>query len=271
MVMCLADIVDYQRYPLRDEKMAAIVTRARNDFEQQLVCTLPNFLTPNARQTMLQEATDLLPQSHHNQALRNCYLSGTGDSNYSSQHPLNRQDRSSVRMIAYDQLSDTSMLRFLYESTEFRELVAGIVNLGELFANEDPYQPANYACYQAGDESAWHFDSNNAFTITLMIQAADAGGEFELSPNTRSAADEHYDDVAAVLNGERTAATKRLNRTPGELCLFAGCHSLHRVTQVTGTTQRIMAVFVYERSPGCTGDPSVNATVYGPRTRRALD
>ena len=28
-----------------------------------------------------------------------------------------------------------------------------------------------------------------------------------------------------------------------------------------------MAVFVYETEPGVTGDPEVNETVYGPRTR----
>lgn len=270
MVKRLTDIVDEGRYPLEhahwSNELQLTVERCRQQLAEELVCTLPNFLTPAALQTMLAEAMDLLPHAHHNHALRNCYLSQERTPDHADNHPLNVQDRSSVRMIAYDQLGATSMLRCLYESDAFRWLVASIVNRGELFPNNDPYQPANYVCYEAGDESAWHFDSNNAFTITLMIQAGDSGGEFELSPNTRSPTDERYDQVSAVLRGENATAIKQLSRTPGELCLFAGCHSLHRVTPVTGDTQRVMAVFVYEFKPGCIGDPAVNATVYGPRT-----
>jgi hypothetical protein len=58
-----------------------------------------------------------------------------------------------------------------------------------------------------------------------------------------------------------------VGREPGALCIFKGCNSLHRVTPVSGNSLRIMGVFVYEFAPGVTGDPEVNATIYGPRTR----
>jgi hypothetical protein len=57
-----------------------------------------------------------------------------------------------------------------------------------------------------------------------------------------------------------------IDREPGALCIFKGCHSLHRVSPVVGDQLRIMGVFVYEFSPGIGGDPKVNATIYGPRT-----
>ena len=55
-------------------------------------------------------------------------------------------------------------------------------------------------------------------------------------------------------------------REPGALVIFRGCTSVHRVTEVRGETERLMAVMVYEDRPGITGDAEVNRTVYGART-----
>jgi len=65
-----------------------------------------------------------------------------------------------------------------------------------------------------------------------------------------------------VLGGDRSRV-KTVSRSAGELTIFRGCNSLHRVSQVTGKTMRLMAVFVYETEPGVVGDPEVNMTVYG--------
>ena len=168
-------------------------------------------------------------------------------------------------MIAYDQIPEISPLKTFYHHEAVRSLIAEIVGEGELFDNEDPYQPANYVCYQDGDESSWHFDADNSFTMTLMIQPADQGGEFEMSPHTRTDTDQNYDQVAKVLRGERNETVVSIGREPGALCIFRGCNSLHRVTPVRGDTLRIMGVFVYEFRPGLIGDAEVNATIYGPR------
>lgn len=168
-------------------------------------------------------------------------------------------------MIAYDQVPSESPLKSFYQSDLVRELVAEIVNEGELFNNEDPYQPANYVCYEDGDESSWHFDSDNSFTMTLMIQPADSGGNFEMSPNTRSLPEQNYENVSDVLNGRSIDTIVSVGREPGALCIFKGSDSLHRVTPVQGDKLRIMGVFVYEFSAGVQGDPEVNSTIYGPR------
>ena len=96
-----------------------------------------------------------------------------------------------------------------------QELVAGIVGEGPLYPNIDPYQPANYVCYEDGDESSWHFDADNSFTMTLMIQAAEHGGDFEMSPDTRTDADQNYDHVRRVLHGERNGSIVSIAREPG--------------------------------------------------------
>jgi len=264
----IQDIVNLDLYPVTDPEAPAraeLIAQCRTDLQDKLYCTLPNFVTTSALAVMAAEATHLQSMAYHNNALRNCYLHRQLDPTLSDDHPRNLQDRSSTRMIAYDQIPETSPLRTFYHHNAVRSLVAGIVGEGELFDNEDPYQPANYVCYQDSDESSWHFDADNSFTMTLMIQPALQGGEFEMSPHTRTDTDQNYDHVARVLRGERNDTVLSVGREPGALCLFRGCNSLHRVTPVGGDTLRIMGVFVYEFRAGVKGDPEVNATIYGPR------
>jgi hypothetical protein len=265
-------IINTESYPIFDGSnavRAALIEHCRKELEDNLYCVLDDFVTPAALSAMAQEARNLQSQANHNNSLRNCYLHRQQDSDLPESHARNLQDRSSVRMLAYDQISDGSVLKTLYHADSVRELVAEIVNEGKLFDNEDPYQPANYVCYQAGDESSWHFDADNSFTMTLMIQPSISGGEFQMSPNTRSDTDQNYAHVAAVLRGEQDNTVVSVGREPGALCIFRGCNSLHRVTPVAGDELRIMGVFVYEFSPGLVGDPEVNATIYGERIASA--
>ena len=264
----LAGLLNLDEYPIHEPDhpaRARLVARARADLASHQCCSIPNLLNPEAQAEMVREALSLQSAANHNNSLRNCYLHRQIDPELPPDHPRNLQDRSSVRMVAYDQIAGDSLLKAFYHSDAVRTLVADIVQEGELFDNEDPYQPANYVCYQDGDESSWHFDSDNSFTMTLMIQAAQEGGDFQMSPNAREDDDENYDHVRELLNGNRDDTIRTISREPGALCIFRGCNSLHRVTPVSGDVLRIMGVFVYEFSPGQLGDPEVNATIYGPR------
>lgn len=266
--LSIGQIINTQAYPIVDGSnpaRTAVIERCRKELEENLYCVVSDFVTPDALATMAKEASSLQPQANHNNSLRNCYLHRQIDSELPGDHARNLQDRSSVRMLAYDQLADDSALKTFYHAECVRSFVEEIVNEGELFDNEDPYQPANYVCYQSGDESSWHFDSDSSFTMTLMIQPSISGGEFEMSPDTRTDSDQNYPYVRSVLRGERDETVVSVGREPGALCIFRGCNSLHRVTQVSGDVLRIMGVFVYEFSPGVLGDPEVNATIYGER------
>lgn len=270
--MKIENLLNLERYPLHDKnnpRRLNLVDQCKADLANQLYCVIPEIVLLEALEIMSEEASQLQSVSNHNNSLRNCYLHRQTDNSLPEVHPRNLQDRSSVRMIAYDQIPNTSPLKLFYHSDLVRELVAEIVNEGDLFDNEDPYQPANYVCYRDGDESSWHFDSDNSFTMTLMIQPADAGGNFEMSPNTRSLPDQNYEHVNDVLCGRRDDATISVGREPGALCIFKGSNSLHRVTPVHGDKLRIMGVFVYEFSAGVRGDPEVNETIYGARVSDA--
>ncbi len=267
-ILQLQDVVDLEAYPLNEPGnpiRAEMIEQWRNALDASLYVSIPNFVRPEALTVMADEAKRLRTLAYDNNEQRNVYLHRNPDDSLPNDHPRNLFDAGSVRMIAYDLIPDQSPLKLFYHSSAVRDTISEIVNEGPLYDNEDPYQPANYVCYENGDQSSWHFDAANSFTVTLMVQAADAGGQFQMSPNTRSDTDQNYDHVAKVLRGERNDTLVDVAREAGELCIFRGCNSLHRVSPVSGDTMRIMGVFVYERQPGIVGDPKINRTIYGER------
>ena len=260
------DIVNTDEYPIGDKShpgRAALIEQCRANLERDLYCVIPNFIRPAMLLEMAEEAKHLRPLANDNNSFRNCYLQRELDPSLPPDHARNHLNGASTRMISYNDIPNVSALKAFYHSDAVRETVAEIVGDIELFDNEDPYQPANYVCYEQGDQSSWHFDSVNAFTMTLMVQKSESGGDFELSANTRTDTDQNYDHVGQVLRGERNDTIVSVGREPGALCIFRGCNSLHRVSKVSGNTLRIMAVFVYETEAGVKGDQEVNETVYG--------
>ena len=263
-----SDVVNTDEYPVDDRNdpaRAALIERCKAELDEHLYCAIPNFIRPDALRAMAEEAQSLRTQAFDNNSNRNCYLQRQGDASLPDEHARNHLESTSTRMIAYDQIPKSSPLKAFYHADGVRSVIAEIVGCDELFDNEDPYQPANYVCYEDGDRSSWHFDADNSFTVTLMVQAADSGGDFQMSPNARADDDQNYDHVAEVLKGERNDTIVSVGREPGALCIFRGCNALHRVSAVKGDTMRIMGVFVYEREPGIIGDAEVNETIYGER------
>jgi 2OG-Fe(II) oxygenase superfamily len=258
-------VVNLQRYPIQDKtdpRRTAIVQRLRSELDVQQYCVVPDFITPAALSAVLKEVDSIKASSYRNTSRRNCYLYREADATLPADHPKNLFFDASYSMIGNHLLPETSLLKGLYNWPGMIGFVADIVAAKVLYQNVDKYQPVNVNCFSAGDQSAWHFDSWNAFTLTLMLQAAESGGEFEIVPDTRSDADPKFDDLRKVLRGDRSRVVT-VPREPRAMVIFRGCNSLHRVTPVAGPRQRLMSVFVYENEPGIQGDAKVNETVYG--------
>lgn len=258
--------IDFNRYPIdgRDDRArAALVENLKSTLDRQQYCSLPGLFLPDAVATAAELAKSLLPLANPANSRRNCYLQRKGDDSRPADHPRNIMNPARYRMIPADCLPADAALKLLYFWQPFQQFIAEIVGEPVLYPSEDTLQPVNVICYGDGDQSAWHFDSTNAFTMTLMLQAAETGGDFEMAPNTRNSPDD--EDIAymtEVLDGKRDRV-EVVSRSAGELTIFRGCNSLHRVSPVTGDRLRLMAVFVYETEPGIVGDPEVNMTVYG--------
>ncbi len=268
-------IINLAAYPLADPKAPAYaqtVSRLRRELDSQQYCVLPDFVLPATCNELVSEVTQRLPDAYRNSSRRNCYLRRQGDATLPDDHPTNRFFDASYRMLAYDLFEEGTLLRAFYTWEPLRRFIADVVGAEGLYLSEDRYQPANVLCYEPGDRSAWHFDSTSAFTMTLMLQEAQTGGDFKISPPTRNEEGRENDAklmmLKGVLEGDETHVVT-VPREPGALVLFRGCTSVHCVSPVEGTQARLMAVFVYEDEPGVIGDPEVNRTVYGPRTSAA--
>lgn len=114
---------------------------------------------------------------------------------------------------------------------------------------------------EEGNGFPWHFDTNN-YTVTLAIQNAEQGGAFEYSPWVRTPTDERYDVVERVLDGDQSLI-HTLHLRPGDLQIFKGRYSLHRVTPLAGPTRRYVAIFSFAEHEGMVGSPERTAQLYG--------
>ena len=132
---------------------------------------------------------------------------------------------------------------------------------GGAWGYADPLADVIVNLAEAGNGFPWHFDTNN-YTVTLAIQNAESGGDFEYSPHLRSATDENYEGVTAVLDGDqRLIRTLRLE--PGDLQIFKGRYSLHRVTPLGGARSRYVAIFSFADEPNMVGSPERTRQLYG--------
>ena len=97
----------------------------------------------------------------------------------------------------------------------------------------------------------------------MLTQLPDEGGEFQYCPNIRSADEENFDDVRAVLAGEGERLVRRLTLRVGDLQLFKGRYSLHQVSTVRGERQRHTAIFAYSVRPGVVGSVARTRQLFG--------
>ena len=132
----------------------------------------------------------------------------------------------------------------------------------DLHIYDDPISNMIVNVQAPGEEFSWHFDTNE-FTITMLLQPAEAGGEFEYAPALRSATDESIELVNAVLDGDRSRV-RTLQLEPGDLQFFLGRFSLHRVAPNTGPDQkRLLLIMSFSERPGVVGSVERTRSLYG--------
>ena len=236
------------------------VERGREQMQEAGACELPGFVRPDALATFIADARRVAARAHRSGGLGTVYL-GFPDETFPAEHPRQWLGNYGVGAVAYDLFPDDSPIRRLYEWDELRAFVAAILGLDKIHPYADPLGALNLAVMGDGDELQWHFDQTD-FVVSLALQDADEGGDFEVAPFIRTAADENYDDVARVLAGERDALTV-LPMTPGTLLVFAGRNSLHRVSPITGSTPRLVGLFGYDTQPGPMSSELLKAVRYG--------
>lgn len=162
-------------------------------------------------------------------------------------HPALREVESVNHTLCADQLRDTDIMR-LYEWTPLADFIAAVMKKSALYRMADPLASVNVIAYRADEGLNWHFDRSE-FTTTLLLQAAESGGEFQHRSDLRSESNPNYDGVARLLSG-KDDAVRTLNVTPGTLNVFKGRNTLHRVCPPSGSKDRIIAILSYYERAG---------------------
>jgi hypothetical protein len=238
----------------------SFVDEGREQMRTAGACEIPGFIRPEALPSFIADAQRLVPLAFPSGGLGTVYL-GFPDESFPLDHPQQWLGNYSVNAVAYDLFPVDSPIRQLFEWDELRAFVASILGLETIYPYADPLGALNLAVMGEGDELQWHFDQTD-FVVSLALQDADDGGDFEVAPFIRSADDERYDDVARVLAGDRDRLTV-LPMTPGTLLVFAGRHSLHRVSPIHGSTPRLVGLFGYDTAPGTMSSELLKAVRYG--------
>jgi hypothetical protein len=237
-------IVDFDRYPLG----RGLVDQCRKALRRDGAVKLDGFVRPEATSRMVEDARALAPLGFPNDATHNAYFDDEIDESLPDDHPRRLLVRSAQKAVAMDLLPDDFAPRAIYESEEITRFVAAVLERDVLYRSEDPLDGCNMTVYEEGDELGWHFDQSE-FSVTLMIQRSETGGDFEYVPLVREKDDEHYDDVRDVLL-DRSGRVKLLASEPGTLAFFRGRFSLHRVPPIGGPTPRMNSVLTYVSEPG---------------------
>jgi hypothetical protein len=227
------------------------------------VCVLPGFITDTAVAEMVREVDILAPLAHRSAPRRNPYLTAANGANT---HAVELHD--SLEVLAYDHFDPSGPLRSLYECDDVLHFVRKCLDLDELHRYADPFGALNVSIMRDGDVLDWHFDMTD-FVVSIALQSAESGGDFENAANIRGNDDDDH-VVAAVLRGDAPERVRVEPMTPGTLMLFNGRRSMHRVTPIKGTTPRYVALLAYDTKPGTDSTDALKLSRYGrlaPRRR----
>lgn len=239
---------------------AAVVALVRADLATAGCAVVRGVVTAEGLAALVAEADAVAPAAHRAYNRTNAYFT-QDDPSLPADHPVRRFFDRSNAFIPADNLVAGGPLRGIYDTPGFDDFIRDCLRADPFHRYADPLADVIINAAEAGHGFPWHFDTND-YTVTLAIQNADEGGEFEYAPNIRTSDDEHFDEVRRVLDGT-SDRVRTLVLRPGDLQLFLGRHSLHRVTPLTGTTPRYVGIFSYVDQPDMVATPERCRQLYG--------
>lgn len=268
----LSGIVDLDQYPINDITStagSALIDQVRAALNDTGCATLPGFLTDAALTEVAAEigeiATHVPIRKHEGTVYARADLEADLDADDPRCKPLSWN----AGHVTRDMIPPYSAAHRLYTSSQFKALIAGAVGQDRVFEYADPLAGLVATILPPGGCYPWHYDTNE-FVVTIMTQQPDAGGAFEYHQDLRSPGDENLDGLGAVLSGSPAKPSRSIEANAGDLQLFLGRYSLHKVTEVAGATDRHVLVLSYSDRPGVIGPVDRTRSVYGRVTEAHL-
>lgn len=254
--------INLKQYPIHQpesQSYATLLQTVQSKLAEDGCVVLKGFLTAAGIEAARQEADEQSANAFGSEEKTNAYF-GLDDPTLPLSHPVRQFYKRSNAFIPADNFSSEGPLRKVQNFAGFDAFIQRCLQAEQFHRYADPL--ADVIVNQAGEGNGfpWHFDTNN-FTVTLAIQNAEHGGEFEYAPNIRRDG-ENFEAVQAVLE-ERSDQVTRLVLEPGDLQLFRGRYSLHRVAPLRGTRKRYVAIFSYVEQADMVGSPERTQQLYG--------
>lgn len=261
----LAGLLDLQRYPLGDpasSRYAAEVRACREALAETGCAVVKGLLRTEAVGLLNAEIVERKHTAHFSTTEMNPYFHTEADPRYPVRHPLNTFLERSSGFIPGDSWEQGCATDTVFRAPELTGFLADCLGLAALHCYADPLAGLTANILDPGQLFTWHFDTND-FAVTVLVQAADCGGLFEYVPAIRDAHDEGFERVQAVLEGSREGV-HTLDLLPGDLQIFRGRHSLHRVSRVGAHSRpRHAAIFAYTEEPGVIGRVARTRQLFG--------
>ncbi|MCK7616193.1 HalD/BesD family halogenase [Roseibium sediminicola] len=259
----IEDCIDLERYPITDHHSEArrlLVDMCRQQLADDGCVVLKDFVRPEMLTRLEAETERLSPNAHQNETETNPYNSAA-DPSLPPEHPKNRFDDRTNGFVAGDRIEPDTILRTIYHNLDFKSFIAAVVGEDEIHEFADPLADLVVNVLKEGRQHPWHFDSND-FIVTMQTRKPEGGGVFQYAPGIRGAHGENFEGVQAILDGDHSAL-KSLELTPGDLQIFFGRNSLHRVSPVQGKRERHTVIFAYAKEPGFVGRPERAKAIFG--------
>jgi len=263
------DLIDVDRYPIEaphSDTCRRLIESCRQQLADKGALELPGFLRADVVDSLVRHCETVKLDGHRMRGMFPAYSDNLNDADNTDlpeDHPGRTRLPASHRFIPGDLIDDDNPLRQLYSYPPFVDFLKHAVGVTELYPIEDKLGQINMLAYEPGDCNGWHFDTNE-FIVSLILQPAESGGEYHYIPGLRSADNENLAEVSSRMqNPDAPKGVEQIDLKAGSLFLFKGQYTLHRVTEVKGTRDRVVAILSYDTEPDHRLSDSSKLAMYG--------
>jgi len=228
--------------------------------KEEGILVFSEFITKNVLKEMNNEANSVKPNAFKRSSEYNVYVQPT-DLNYPMNSARNRIMKTTKKCVPNDLITDESFLMKIYNSSKIQKFFCSLLGVSNIYPYSDDLSSVNINYYEPGDALGWHFD-NSDFTITLLIKNCTKGGVYEYFTDMRHKEDgsENFELVENILDNKIPPSIQQANE--GDLMIFKGNKSLHRVTDVLDG-ERILVTFNYNNQKGLSLSEQSRKTFFG--------
>lgn len=262
----IEEIVNFSDYPITDlsqKKSIDLINDCRQQLKHKGYCILENFLTPQGLFNAKEESKKLAPEAYYATRRTNAFKTDD-DPSLPLDHPVRFFMERTNAFVPQNRFKSDSLFLSLYHASIFQQFIAACLETKVIYEYDDPLAGMVLNILPPGCQHPWHYDEND-FSIVLMVQPASNGGVFECARNIKTSTNENFRLVSKVLHEEHEDIQK-VNLRPGDLQIFYGKFSLHRVTKTIGDRERHTAIFSYTKKNNVIGKITDTKLLFGQTT-----